>query len=125
MRGFKGAAESRLRFFSQLSHAAWVYWLAVVGLAGGGLLAGAQGLADAHGWGRFALLTTVASAAQLSSVQLTRKRVFHPAIVFVVAGALLLSPEQVALMCVIQHIPEWLKQRYPWYIQTFNIGNYV
>ena len=28
-------------------------------------------------------------------------------------------------MCVIQHIPEWLKQRYPWYIQTFNIGNYV
>jgi putative nucleotidyltransferase with HDIG domain len=125
MRGFKGAAEWRLRFFSQLSHAAWIYWLAVVGLAGGGLLTGAQGLADAHGWGRFALLATVASAAQLSSVQLTRKRVFHPAIVFVVAGALLLSPEQVALMCVVQHIPEWLKQRYPWYIQTFNIGNYV
>ena len=66
-----------------------------------------------------------ASAAQLSSVQLTRKRVFHPSIVFVVAGALLLSPQQVALMCVVQHIPEWLKQRYPWYIQTFNIANYV
>jgi putative nucleotidyltransferase with HDIG domain len=113
------------RLFSELSQSAWIYWLIVVGTAGAGLMAGAPGLGDAHGWGRFALLATVASVAQLSSVQLTRKRVFHPAIVFVVAGALLLSPEQVALMCVVQHIPEWLKQRYPWYIQTFNMGNYV
>jgi putative nucleotidyltransferase with HDIG domain len=26
---------------------------------------------------------------------------------------------------VLQHLPEWLRQRYPWYIQTFNIANYV
>ena len=24
-----------------------------------------------------------------------------------------------------QHVPEWLKVRYPWYIQTFNAGNYL
>jgi len=27
-------------------------------------------------------------------------------------------------LCVIQHIPEWLRVRYPWYIQLFNISNY-
>ena len=29
------------------------------------------------------------------------------------------------LVVVVQHIPEWLKERYPWYIQTFNISNYA
>ena len=28
-------------------------------------------------------------------------------------------------MGVVQHIPEWLKVRYPWYIQGFNIANYT
>ena len=37
-------------------------------------------------------------------------------------GALLLLPVGlVALLAVVQHVPEWLKMRYPWYIQTFNI----
>ncbi len=124
-RGVGGAASRRLRLFSDLSHEAWIYLLTVVGVAGGAVLVSVSAVGDADGWGRFALLATAASAAQMSSVQLTRKRVFHPAIVFVVAGALLLSPEQIVLMCVVQHIPEWLKQRYPWYIQTFNIANYV
>ena len=38
---------------------------------------------------------------------------------------LLLPAGLVALMSVIQHVPEWLKMRYPWYIQTFNILNYT
>src|SRR6201997_2694403 len=29
------------------------------------------------------------------------------------------------LLVVIHCLPEWLRQRYPWYIQTFNIANYV
>ena len=28
-------------------------------------------------------------------------------------------------MCVVQHLPDWLKHRYSWYIQPFNIANYV
>jgi putative nucleotidyltransferase with HDIG domain len=28
-------------------------------------------------------------------------------------------------MCVVQHLGEWLRQRYAWYIQPFNIANYV
>ena len=65
---------------------------------------------------RFAILATASSVAQLTSVRLTpTKRVFHPAIVFVVAGALLLSPQQLVLMCVVQHVPEWLSSRKAWY----------
>ena len=29
------------------------------------------------------------------------------------------------MIAVVQHVPEWLKQRYAWYIQTFNIANYT
>ena len=108
-----------------LSTTAWIYWLAVVGTAAGALAVSVPGLAHADHWGRFALLTAAASVAQFSAVKLTRKRVFHPAIVFVVAGALLLSPQQLVFMCVLQHVPDWLKHRYSWYIQTFNIANYV
>ena len=38
-------------------------------------------------------------------------------------GGLDFSP--MILLIVIHCVPDWLKQRYPWYIQTFNIANYV
>ena len=38
---------------------------------------------------------------------------------------LLLPPELIALLCVVYGIPEWLKIRYPWYIQAFNIANHT
>src|SRR5439155_21849418 len=44
---------------------------------------------------------------------------------FLVAAALLLPPELVALCAVVAHVPEWIRYRYPWFIQTFNICNYV
>ena len=102
----------------------WLWWVAVVGPAGAAL---AYSSANLHGgnWGKFTVLTVAAAVAQLSAVLTRRVRVFHPAIVFTVAGALLLSPEQVVLMCVLQHVPDWLKKRYLWYIQPFNIANYV
>jgi GGDEF domain-containing protein len=31
----------------------------------------------------------------------------------------------VVVVCVLQHVPEWLRQRYAWYIQSFNIANVV
>ena len=110
---------------SSLSQAAWAYWLVIVAAGGGAVLASLTSLPGSDGWQRFALLATAASVAQLSAVQLTRNRVFHPAIVFVLAGALLLTPQQLVLMCVVQHVPDWLKHRYVWYIQPFNIANYV
>jgi putative nucleotidyltransferase with HDIG domain len=107
-----------------LTLAAWLYWLAIVAPAALGIL-----LAAAHvhavDWRRFATLALLASVSQLLSFHLNRRRVFHPAILFIVAGALLLPPELMILLVVMHCLPDWFKQRYPWYIQTFNIANYV
>jgi putative nucleotidyltransferase with HDIG domain len=109
-----------------LTPAAWTFWVAVVGLASAVLTLSLLSLPGSNtGWWSFLALAGAASITQLTAVRLPRNRVFHPAILFVVAGALLLQPEQLALMCVLQHLPEWFKQRYAWYIQPFNIANYV
>jgi putative nucleotidyltransferase with HDIG domain len=108
-----------------LPPAAWALWLAVVAPAGIAVELALLALPSGGDWMRFVVLTVAASVAQLSSVQLTRSRVFQPAIVFVVAGALLLDAEQLVLLCVLHNIPDWIKQRYAWYIQPFNIANYV
>jgi len=115
----------RARTPTPLTPAAWAFWLVVIVPAAVATALATQALASGDGWTRFALLSAGASAAQLSSVQLTRRRVFHPAVVFVIAGALLLSPQQLVLMCAIHNVPDWLKHRYPWYIQSFNIANYI
>jgi putative nucleotidyltransferase with HDIG domain len=107
-----------------LTQAAWLYWTAIVAPAALGIGLAANHV-EAIDWRRFAALAALASASQLLSFHLNRRRVFHPGILFVVAGALLLSPELMILLVVVQCLPDWLKQRYPWYIQTFNIANYV
>jgi diguanylate cyclase (GGDEF)-like protein/putative nucleotidyltransferase with HDIG domain len=45
--------------------------------------------------------------------------------VFLVAAALLLPPELLVLIPLVQTVPEWLKERTPWPIQGFNISNYT
>jgi PAS domain S-box-containing protein len=72
----------------------------------------------------FAILAGCAAIAQFFLVGGGSYHGLHTAIAFVIAGALLLPPELVALMALVQHLPHGLKQRYPWYIQTFNIANY-
>ncbi|HET7572029.1 MAG TPA: HD-GYP domain-containing protein [Gaiellaceae bacterium] len=114
----------RPRWLDALPARAWAWW-AVVALPAAAAVVVSLTRLDHGGWGRFAAVAAAASAAQLAAVGMSGRRVFHPAIVFVVAGALVLDPEQLALMCVVQHVPDWLKHRYAWYIQTFNIGNYV
>ena len=78
-----------------------------------------------HDWVAFFILGSAAATAQLFRVQTPRDQAYHTAIVFLIAAAFLLPPELVALMGIVQHIPEWLKIRYRWYLQTFNICNYV
>jgi putative nucleotidyltransferase with HDIG domain len=107
-----------------LTPAAWFYWAAVVAPASVGIVLAANRV-EAIDWRRFLALAVLASVSQLLSFHLNRRRVFHPAIVFIVAGALLLPPELMILLIVVHCVPDWLKQRYPWYIQTFNIANYV
>jgi two-component system cell cycle sensor histidine kinase/response regulator CckA len=77
------------------------------------------------GWGTFAILALSAGGAWLYVVPTGRNHGFHVATVFVIAGALLLPPQLVALLAVGQHLFDWITRRYPWYIQTFNTGNYT
>ena len=80
---------------------------------------------DTEGWLIFAIFGSAAAVAQLFPVHTLKNNAFTPAIVFMLPAVLLLPPELVALMAIVQHVPDWLKRRYPWYIQTFNIANYT
>jgi two-component system cell cycle sensor histidine kinase/response regulator CckA len=81
--------------------------------------------ADASSWLTFAALSAAAGAAHVFVVRTGKNLGFHTGIVFVTAAALLLPPELVALIGLAPFVPEWLKERYPWYIGTFNIANFT
>jgi diguanylate cyclase (GGDEF)-like protein len=76
-------------------------------------------------WSDFAFLAVAGSVAQLFARHTQRNQVFHTGLAFAVAGSLLLPPPLIAALCVLQHLPDWVRHRYPWYIQAFNVGNYV
>ena len=78
-----------------------------------------------HGWLTFAILGTAAAIAQLFVVQTPRNQSYHTTIVFLIPAVMLLPPELVAAIGLVQHIPEWLKNRNAWYSQTFNICNWT
>jgi diguanylate cyclase (GGDEF)-like protein/putative nucleotidyltransferase with HDIG domain len=77
------------------------------------------------GWVTFLVLSTCAAVAQVFVVRTPRDQSYHTTIVFLIAGVLLLPPELIALLGVVYGIPEWLKVRYAWYIQAFNIANHT
>jgi diguanylate cyclase (GGDEF)-like protein/putative nucleotidyltransferase with HDIG domain len=76
-------------------------------------------------WLEFILLAGAASVAQLFVVKTPRDQSYHTSIVFVMPAVFLLPLELVVLMAAVQHVPEWLKVRYPWFIQSFNICNHT
>ena len=78
-----------------------------------------------NGWITFIILGSAAAFAQLFVVRTPRNQSYHTTIVFLIPAVMLLPPEFVALMGLIQHVPEWLKNRNAWYSQTFNICNYT
>ena len=78
-----------------------------------------------HDWVTFVILAAAATVAQVFPVKSPRNLMYHTSVVFLVAAALLLPPELIVLIPLVQTIPEWLKERYPWPIQVFNISNYT
>src|SRR3989442_8055785 len=101
-------------------------YLVAVAAAASVLAAPFPGYSYSHtDWLLFVALAACASAAQLLVVQTPAHQAYYSTAVFFIAGALLLPPPLVALIVVIAHLPEWARYRYPWYIQTFNIANYV
>jgi diguanylate cyclase (GGDEF)-like protein len=76
-------------------------------------------------WQVFVAVLAGGAFAQLFATHTAGNQVFHTGIAFSVAAALVLPPELVVVVCVVQHVPEWLRQRYPWFIQGFNVANVV
>ena len=73
----------------------------------------------------FGLLTFLATISQLFMVDAPNRQSYHATPAFLLAGAYLLDPVLLVPMVVMALIPEWIKYRYPWYIQTFNIATYL
>src|ERR1700704_747586 len=81
--------------------------------------------AHTHAWATFGTLAAGPPASHTYTVRTAKDSSFHTSWVFLIPAAMLLPPELVALLGVVMHIPEWLKERFAWYIQTFNICNYT
>jgi diguanylate cyclase (GGDEF)-like protein/putative nucleotidyltransferase with HDIG domain len=76
-------------------------------------------------WLTVAVLLPAAAVAHVFPVYSIRNQMFHTSLLFLLAAALLLPPELLVLVGMLVSIPEWLRLRYPWYIQVFNICNYT
>ncbi len=76
-------------------------------------------------WRDVALVLAGGALAGLFATHTPSNQVFHTGLAFTVAAALLLPPVAFVAVAVLQHVPEWLRQRYPWYVQTFNVANIV
>ena len=96
----------------------------VTAAAAAAAAAGAAHSQSSH-WAFFFVLAAGAMVAQLGATHIRGNQVFHTGLAFTVAGALVLPPRALILLCLVQHLPDWLRHRYPWYIQTFNIANYA
>src|SRR5712692_963395 len=88
-------------------------------------LAVMHGTGEERGWPAFLILVAAASITQLFAFHTIRNQVFHTTPLFFVAGAVLLKPEFAVLLPLVSHIGDWIRQRYAWYIQTFNILNFT
>src|SRR5437899_2744146 len=82
-------------------------------------------LGHPHDWTAFLVLGSAAAVARLFVVRTPADQAYHTDIVFLIPAALILPPELLVLVAIVQMVPEWLKMRYRWYLQTFNIFDYL
>jgi diguanylate cyclase (GGDEF)-like protein len=75
-------------------------------------------------WRDVVVLLLLAPAAQYFATHGPSNQVFHSGMAFTIAAVLLLPPELIVAVCIAQHLPDWRRQRYPWFIQSFNIVNF-
>ena len=109
-----GLPESARTFFAGIAFAAAAVSAVAIVLGG-----------ETRGWAAFVVLVAASSVAQYYSFHTIRNQVFHTTPLFFVAGVLLLPPELLVVLPLIAHIPDWLRKRYAWYIQSFNIANFT
>ena len=113
----------------RLSWPATVYLVATVAAAGAAAIPFVSRLQDGNRgvgvWMTFVLLAGGAGLAQVLLVKTPTNHSYHATNVFLIPAVLLLPPELVVVVAILQHIPAWLKNRTAWYRECFNICNYV
>jgi diguanylate cyclase (GGDEF)-like protein/putative nucleotidyltransferase with HDIG domain len=109
----------------RLSVPAKIYFVAVAVVAAAVTLPFLGRLQNTHEWTTFLILGSAAAVARLFVVRTPGNQAYHTDIVFLIPAALILPPELLVLVAVVQMVPEWLKMRYRWYLQTFNILDYL
>jgi diguanylate cyclase (GGDEF)-like protein len=70
----------------------------------------------------FAALAAAAMIAQAFPVSGPKGAVYHTSVVFIVAAALLLPPQLLVLVPLVQTAPGWLRDRRTWVTQGFDIA---
>jgi diguanylate cyclase (GGDEF)-like protein len=73
----------------------------------------------------FGLLTALTAASQLFKVDAPNRHSYHATPALLLAATLLLQPWLLVALVVLAMLPEWVRYRYPWYIQSFNIATYL
>jgi diguanylate cyclase (GGDEF)-like protein len=108
-----------------LSSRAQTFLFATMTLAGAAAVLTSL-LADGRiDWSQLAIILAAGAVAHAFAVKTPGNQVFHSGLAFAVAAAVLLPPQGIVLVCIAQHVTDWVRQRYPWYIQSFNIANYT
>jgi diguanylate cyclase (GGDEF)-like protein/putative nucleotidyltransferase with HDIG domain len=95
--------------------AASLSWIAAAGI----------GSLEPREWVAFAVIGAGAALAQLFPVVTPHDQSYHTTMMVLVPAALLLPAWLLPAIVIAQHLPEWLRVRYPWYIQAFNASNYL
>lgn len=78
--------------------------------------------AHVHGWEAFAVLTALATLAQLYVVEGRHNQSYRTSIAFLVAACVVLGPFFLAPLVVLHYIPSWIKDRTRVLVQSFNIA---
>ncbi|HET7567169.1 MAG TPA: diguanylate cyclase [Gaiellaceae bacterium] len=111
---------------SELSRRGLVYVVLVVCLGFGAAAATwLRGPVDGADWLTFAALAAGATLTQAFPVKTPRNALYHTSVVFLVAAALLLPPQLIALIPLAQTVPAWARERRPWPLHGFAVANYA
>jgi len=116
-----------------MSYRAWVYIGSILLFAAGLSTLALTGATWAtFPWLPFAILTVLATLAQIFKAEGPNHVAFFATPVFLFAGVLLLPPHGFVLLVAVPHLVEWLKARLDdtahlraWYIQPFNIAKHI
>jgi hypothetical protein len=107
------ASETTPRAAPRLPARAWLFLLSTYGIALAAAVAGLP-LEPADDELRIVLVfAALAAVGQLFVVVTPRNQSYHVTPGIVLAAAILLPPPLVAVVVVVQHLPEWVRARYP------------